>query len=389
MTSSLVISAFFSIAIFLLVLSFLVLIHELGHFLAAKFINSKVEEFGLGYPPRVKKLFKKWNTDFTLNWIPFGGFVKIYGEELVKAENKSESRPFYEKPALQRLMVILAGPVINLIFGVLAFSIIYAFVGIPSPLQNQARIAYITPGSPAEKSGLQVNTNLISLKDAKETIFINSIEGAILAIGNHKGQTVTLTSSGLCYQESCQENLQEYEVYLRRDDEIEDLNLEGSLGVAFQAYYLKFYPWYEMPLRGIITGFKESVDLVILTVQELAKMTLNIFNKGKIPGDVMGPLGIGHAVVKNQIFSEGFLSVLHFSGLLSLGLAVMNLLPIPALDGGRALFIILEKIIGKKRVDKFETKVNYGGFIILLSLIILITAKDTWEIVEDIYHFFI
>ncbi|MEN8253536.1 MAG: M50 family metallopeptidase [Patescibacteria group bacterium] len=392
-----IISAITSILIFLLVLSFLILIHEMGHFLASKYLGIVVEEFGLGYPPRAKELFKKWNTSFTLNWIPFGGFVRIYGEEATAAANSKsqlsnnkknqKAEPFYSRPALQRLTVILAGPMVNLLFGAIAFSIFYSFVGIPSLLENQARISYISPKSPAEEAGLQIDTNIIALKDSQEIIAINSIEAAVEAITNHKGQRVTLFSTGKCEQDLCQEMVQEYEVYIRKDEEIENPQLEGALGVAFQTQYLKFYSWYEMPLRGALTGLKESLFLIILTVQELGKMLTNIFH-GAIPEDVRGPFGIGHVVVKNRMFNEGFLSILRFSGLLSVGLAIMNLLPIPALDGGRALFILLEKVIGKKRVNQFETKANYGGFIILLSLIVLITVRDIWRIALDIYHYF-
>jgi regulator of sigma E protease len=372
-----------SILYIILILSFLVIIHELGHFLAAKWAKVKVEEFGLGYPPKVATLFRFWGTDFSLNWIPFGGFVRMEGEDGEKQPNLVEQvvskvaanreGPFYTKSATKRLVIILAGATVNFVFGIIAFSIVFSFSGIPT-FVDSALIGRIAPDSPAAEQGIPTNVELIGLRTGDERFAITNVEQAIEVINQHRGQTVNIQTGGTCQDGACQELLQEFEVYLRTAEETPDD--QGSLGVSFETVQFSFYPWYEMPFRGMWYGTQQALMLGLLILNALGGMLYNLIASGQVPSEVAGPVGIVHQTQQSGILEQGFLSILNFAGMLSINLAVMNVLPIPALDGGRAVFILLEKVLGRSRTARAEQLANYGGYILLLSLIVLVTIKD-------------
>jgi len=213
-----------SIIIFIIILSILVIIHELGHFLAARIMGMKIEEFGLGYPPRAAKIFKWKETLFSLNWIPFGGFVRIQGEELAEGV-------FHKFKASKRLIVILAGAAVNFIFGIVAFAIVFSISGIPSPLE-QPRISEISVDSPAATAKLPTDVNIIGLRIDGELIETSTTQAVVDEISAHKGETVSLVTTGHCQKSTCQEMAQEFEVYLRTTDETPAG--QGSLGIVFQ-----------------------------------------------------------------------------------------------------------------------------------------------------------
>lgn len=372
------------ILIFVLVLSFLVIIHELGHLLAAKWAKIKVEEFGIGYPPRAFKLFHWGKVLFSLNWIPVGGFVKMLGEEGPEDEANSQGEdedglaPFYKRSRKKRLVVILAGVTVNLIFGLLAFAIIFFIKGIPTPIEG-ARIGMVSPGSPAEQVGMAIDTQIKTISFQEEVKTIDSIQDASEFINAHKGNEVVVTTTLTCDKTICPVETKQYLVKLRTDDQIPDG--QGSLGIGFIDFVYVHYPWYEMPFRSMWFGVNQALFMVAMIVVALFGMVAGLF-QGVVPQDVAGPVGIIDQAAASGLFSEGFLAILNFSAMISINLAVMNLLPIPALDGGRAVFIILEKFLGKKRVNKIEGYANYGGMILLLLLIVLITIADIGKIIR-------
>lgn len=370
---------------FLLVLSFLVLIHELGHFLAAKWIGTHVEEFGLGYPPRVKKLFTKWHTVFTINALPFGGFVRIWGDDAEQLEDTEKnddksgaevvtspapkgSIPFSSQPQWKRLVVILAGIAVNFVFGVLAFATIYSVTGIPERTGNVV-ISRVIENSPAQAIGLQAGDEVVAVEtDQQSRTEIHNTMEFIQRIELVRGQEVQMT--------------------IRRDGEEQILVVtprtveetpvgQGSLGVGLDTNMeYRFYPWYEMPFRGMVVGVQDAFSLSGLILQTLGDMVGRIFLRGQVPSDISGPVGIVDQAVQMQAVRQGWMGTLNWAGLLSINLAVMNLLPIPALDGGRAVFIILETFIGKARRLRWERLVNGYSFFFLIGLILLITLKD-------------
>jgi regulator of sigma E protease len=359
-----------SIIIFILILSVLVIIHELGHFFAARFMGMKVEEFGLGYPPRALKLFKWKETLFSLNWIPFGGFVSIKGED-------EAAGAFHRFSTNKRLVVILAGAIVNFLFGVLAFSLVFSISGIPTRLK-QPRIGEISPNSPAEKVNLPTEVNILGLRVDDELIKTNDVEEVIKEISDHQGETVQLVTTGHCQQLECEEILHEFEVYLRKPAEIPEG--QGSLGIIFQPVVYLDYPWYEMPFRGAWYGLIQAFWLGRVILEGLRDLLTNMVTLGQVPEEIAGPVGIVHQATSEGIFAEGYLVLLSFSGMLSINLAVMNVLPIPALDGGRALFVLIEKIVGRKKIERIEQYANYVGYTLLLGLIILVTIRDVIRI---------
>lgn len=373
----------FQIIIFIFILSFLVIIHELGHLFAAKWAKIKIEEFGVGYPPRALTLFKWGKIIFSLNWVPFGGFVKMVGED-GPGEDKKKSDdidglvPFYKRSPLKRLIVILAGVTVNLLFGIIAFSIIFGVKGIPTAIEG-ARIGVIAPDSPASNVGMKENTEIRNLSFGEEKTEVSNPQAVVDFIDSHKGEEIVITNSLVCSDKTCPAETEEFVVKLRTDEET-PAN-QGSLGVGFSDYIYKFYPWYEMPFRSIWFGIQQALFMVLMIVIALGNMIMQILG-GSVPQDVAGPVGIIDQAASSGIFTEGFLSILNFTAMISINLAVMNLLPIPALDGGRALFIILEKFLGKKVINRIENYANYGGMIVLLGLIILITFVDIGRIIR-------
>ncbi len=381
----------FTIVMFVLLLSFLVLIHELGHFLAARWAKIRVEEFGLGYPPKAITLFKQAETAFTLNWIPFGGFVRMDGEdgpapveEKIKGKadekkiDQQHQNAFYTKTTFQKLVVILAGVTVNFIFGILAFSVFYTFAGIPTYI-DRARVEMTVPNSPAQQAGIPNGVEIIAIRDqAEQVIAVSSNKQVADAIEALRGQTVTIVTTGTCSGLSCQELAQEFEVYVRTQEEVPAG--EGAIGVGFTSYVINFYPWYEMPIRGTGVGFQQTYLIVVETLQALQKMVMNFSKERSLPVEAVGPVGIVHQAVEYRLFDQGPLMILNFAGIISVSLAIMNLLPIMPLDGGRAVFIIAEHLFGRKRTEKIEGYAQYIGIILLMLFIVGITGRDIWRI---------
>jgi regulator of sigma E protease len=382
----------FEVIIFALILSFLVIIHELGHFLVARKVGIKVLEFGLGYPPRAKQLFAWGETIFSLNWIPFGGFVKMDGEDEPVAETPetmkktkkgqrydqySYSQKFNEKPALARLAVVVAGATVNLVFGVLAFATVFSLSGIPD-LVSTARIGEVQKDSPAAQAGLAANREIRKISTQETTLTTPTPDQVIELINQSKGKTVMVELSGECQAKKCNDQTQTYQVYVRTPEETPAG--QGAMGVVFNQAVSVFYPWYEMPFRSIWYGLQQAVWMSAQIILALQNVVVQLVMKANVSNELSGPVGIVHQAQQYGIFQQGGLAILAFAGMLSVNLGIMNLLPIPALDGGRAIFIMLEPLIVKKRLSSIEGYIHYGGFVVLIGLIVLVTARDIWKI---------
>lgn len=366
-----------TIIIFVLVLSFLVLIHELGHFIAAIRSGVVVEEFGIGYPPKAVKLFTWRGTAFTLNWIPFGGFVRMKGEDgPVEGESKQKDHlggEFHTAETWKKLLIILAGPGVNFFFGVLVFAAMFTYSGIPH-LLTEGRIAAVVPDSPAAQAGLPTNVTITGIKSDDEFIATPTMTDVISAIGEQRGKTVTVETTGQCDGLVCADEKNTYTIYVRSIEETPEG--QGSIGIAFESVIYVTYPLWEMPFRGIVFGFQQAFELSVQIVAALGGMLSDIVTHQSMPDEVAGPVGIVHQAQQMGILSGGFLSILTFAALLSVNLAVMNVLPIPPLDGGRAVLICVESLVGRNKTEKVEYALNYGGYILLLGLIVVITIRD-------------
>lgn len=360
------------ILLFIIILAFLVIIHELGHFLVARRYRMKVEEFGLGYPPRIKILKTDTHgTDFTLNWLPFGGFVRIFGEDSFQEVPKDKVKgAFFNKPLYQRIAVVLAGASVNFLFGAAAFGIIYTIIGIPTQY-TLAKIESVVPGSPAALAGLVAGDEITAVIIGSETKPIRSSNDFVAVVGNEGGKTIQLVLN---------DRPGPVDVYVRSKEEIPEN--QGAVGVVVSDYELKRYPLWQMPFRGMAYGIKTAVEFGILLIKALGGMISGAF-QGQVPQDVAGPVGIAYMVQKQGILSGSWLQKLNFAAILSINLAIVNVLPIPALDGGRLVFLYYEGISKKRAKPEFERKVNTVGFLALVLLLILISIKDVTMVAKD------
>lgn len=366
----------------LVLLSFLIIIHEIGHFLAAKWAGVHVEEFGLGYPPRAATLFTRWKTRFTLNVIPLGGFVRLYGDdsesvERIEPESRtqavSESQAYRNKSVWQRFVILMAGVTINFLFGVIAFAVVYSSVGIPQVTPyNAIVVEAVNEGSPASQVGLAPETRItaVQLPGASEPTSVTTTSEFTDLIVQARGQEVQLTVD-----------------HADRDDEVVTVRVrivdetpegEGSLGISIadSDVELTFYPWWQMPWRGMLVGLEQSFELSRQILVSLAEMVRDGLTRGQLPTDLSGPVGIVDQTVDSGVLTSGWVGRFNWMAILSVNLAVMNLLPIPMLDGGRIVFLLLEPLIGAERRRRYEQQALGFGLAFLVLLIVVITWKD-------------
>lgn len=381
-----------TLILFLAILSVLILVHELGHFLVAKRNGILVEEFGFGIPPRIwsKKIGE---TVYSVNLLPIGGFVKLFGEEggelAVVSRQKSEfsGKAFFEKSILARLKVILAGVTMNYLLAILAFAIIFTITGIPVKT-GKIKVVGIAKDSPAEIGQLKLDDEIVSLDNEK----IKDINSFVNLTKEKAGEVVWLEvrrekdnpcvedkilggGVGPGFQVSCKEGNFLVAVIPRA----EPPEGQGPLGIAISEIEMRHYSFWLTPILGVREGFKESIAWGRMISSALLKMLGQLIFKGEIPKDVVGPIGIYQAT--GIVAKSGFLALMEFLGILSVNLAIINVLPFPVLDGGRLLFLGIETFFGKKIAPKVEAWVNNLGMALLLLLVLLITINDIVRII--------
>jgi regulator of sigma E protease len=372
--------------IFFLILSILVFVHEFGHFITAILIGVKVEEFGFGLPPRA------WGKEikgivYSINWLPIGGFVKLAGEDEdppshKAAAGKRSSQYFWARSKKERAVILLAGVTMNFLLAV-AITTFLLLSGIQEP-SGRVHVESVVAGSPAEKAGLRegdiIKTISIPPKDVLgayiepkadkgaeklpvTTINVTITSDLISAVKRYAGEEIVLTilRSG-----------QEYAVNIVPRKEYP--KGEGPMGVAISDMELKTYPLAQAPFKALSITLIRAKDMVVGIAT-----TLYLLVTGKSSGaDVAGPIGI--AQVTGQAVKFGWKAVLEFMSILSLNLAVLNILPIPALDGGRFVFVVFEKILGRRVRPAFEKQTHQIGMIVLLVLVVLISINDILRI---------
>ena len=325
-----------TIIIFIIVLSVLVFVHEFGHFIVAKRAGMKVEEFGFGFPPRLWGI-KKGETTYSINLIPFGGFVRIYGEE---GEHRNESGSFSSKSIGVRLKVIVAGVVMNFLLAAFLLMLLNSIgirVGIGDETDDistaardkKIQILQVVDNSPAQEAGLKIFDEIIGRGDTKENAINFSTAREVREyIAENAGGEISLV--------------------IGRDSQTEIKKIilpqkdgnDGLLGIVPVRTGVLSYPWHESIWRGL-------KDVVFLTGQTAAgyyELFETLLLRGRLIAEVSGPIGI--AGVIGQAAAVGFRFLLQFVALISVNLAILNIIPFPALDGGRALMLIVEKIKG-------------------------------------------
>lgn len=357
-----------TIIAFVFVLGILIIAHELGHFLAAKWSGVKVLEFSIGFPPRILS-FKRGETKYTIGSLPIGGYVKMLGEE----EVSKDPRAYNNQSPGKRLLIGVAGVFLNLVLAWIILSIGFAVGMTPlasssdqipgKKIKTEIFIAEVMQGSPAEKAGLKAWDTLKSATTSNgETVTFGSASTVGDFTRNHLGQQVTL--------EVVQDkNTQTKQIEI-------STNSESPLGIGIVDQSTVRVPWYKAPFVALKETFKMAGVMLDFLRQFFAKL----LSSGEVSREVGGPVAIFS--MSGMAARAGLMVFFQFIAMLSVNLALINILPFPALDGGRVLFVLFEKIAGKRIIkEEVENIIHLIGFALLILLILAITYKDILRLI--------
>lgn len=318
-------------------IAILIIIHELGHFFAARLLKVEVEEFGIGFPPRAVKLFEAGGTKFTLNWIPLGGFVRPKGENDPSVEGGlAAASPWV------RLTVLFAGPFMNILLGIILAVLIIFSLGEP----DKVKVAEVSQGSPAEQAGLLPGDIILAVNGQR----VHGSNELYTEIYNNLGVPINLTYS--------------------RNDQIAEVSLiprdpppsDGAIGIAMETI-AKPTTWGKAIPRGAGMAYDYTRSVLSLPVR---------IAQGEVSPEEGRPIGYkGMFDVYQQIQNP-----LWFFMIITMSLGIFNLLPIPALDGGRILLTLPEIVIRRRIPPRFENMIHFVGFALLLILLIYINLQD-------------
>jgi regulator of sigma E protease len=375
-----------------------VLIHELGHFLTAKWAGIRVEEFGLGLPPRIVGFRKraggrgwevvwlggprnvedayvseesapavvppeKHHTIYSLNFLPIGGFVRMPGENGDAHDDSGRYDPgsFAAKPAGKRIIVLVAGVTMNIILAMVLFMVAYGF-GQPVPAPQ---VGNVVQGSPADLAGLRQDDTFIKVNGQSIQQFADVQNITNTIISQHSGdQTVPIT------------------IVARHKGQATDFTTvinvrvhppknQGPMGIVSTTNVILIkYPFWQAPIQGVGETFSVTGQFI---------STIGQMISGQIPAQLTGPVGIVKFTgeVAQSVPTEGWWPILSLTAILNINLAIVNILPFPALDGGRIFLILVELLRGGKRLKpELEGVINLAGMAILLTLMVIITVSD-------------
>lgn len=374
---------FLTIIVFLLTFLILVVIHEFGHFIAAKKFNIKVLEFGFGIPPRIwgKKVGE---TLVSINWLPFGGFVRLFGEDEVEKQVLESKRSFAASPISKRIIVVFAGVVMNLLLAWILFWIFlgasnfktelpiipvagsnHQFIGVNQSIENLVIIGEVKPNSPADQAGIKSGDRVVALNDK----FLSTSEELVNKTKELAGQEIKLTLSNI------DQTVYKTLTVTPRENPPDG---EGSLGItlgSFEFYNLS----YTETWQKILSGPSHSINITTYTINVLGGLissSLQTRDIEPVSSAVSGPIGIGSVIGEILKIENPILPYINFLGWFSLNLAIFNVLPFPGLDGGRLFFLIIEAATRKKVNAQIEKYVHTIGLALLLTLALVITISD-------------
>jgi regulator of sigma E protease len=346
------------------ILGILILVHEMGHFVAARLVGIRVEEFGMGLPPRLWGYKAKSGVIYSLNWIPFGGFVKMYGQDDMRPDGGAAegSDSFTAKTAPQRAFVLVAGVVMNLLLAILIFMAIAIGQGRPGP-DTEVVILSVVPNSPAAVAGWLPGDRIVaaggqplSSGDALRAITEKYVEQAMPVTIARNGRQIATE-------------------VIPRANPPEGQGKTGT-SLATQAIYERI-PLWRAPLEGVL-GARDAITLQIDGLRQL-------FTGRVSTNELAGPIGM--AQLTGEIVQRSTLPLWvtlgNLAALLSLNLFILNLLPLPALDGGRLVFVILELLRGGRKIaPEREGMVHFVGLMLLLTLMFAIGFQDILRLVR-------
>jgi regulator of sigma E protease len=329
-----------TIILALVIFSILIMVHEGGHFLAAKKAGIKVEEFAIGMGPAIWQV-KKGETVYSLRAFPLGGFNRMAGME---GPDLDDPRGFNRQPLLKRMGVIAAGSGMNFLLAVLIFIFVFMVLGIPADINVIGRVE---PGMPAARAGLQPGDKILMVDNTP----VNSWRDLVHQIYQHPGEEIILT--------------------IERDGRQQRVTLTTIRDPQSGVGMIGIGPTWERQglWTSIILGLRQAYEITRLIILSLVQMVT-----GKVAPEVVGPVGIIQLV--GQAATYGLANVLNFMAVLSLDLGLINLLPIPALDGSRLVFLSLEAVRGRPISAEKENLIHLIGFALLMGLLILITYHD-------------
>jgi regulator of sigma E protease len=368
------------ILVFILTILVLVVIHELGHYYAAKKSGIKVLEFGFGLPPRAwgKKIGE---TIWSINWLPFGGFVKLLGEDELEAEKLNDKRSFAKAPISKRILIVVAGVVMNLLLAWGLYYIVlgandfksqpilqmsnHKFVGTEQIAEKMVFVGQVASDSPALAAGLKDNDRVLSVNNQP----IDSTEQLSSIIKQNAGKKTMMEVSDIQKTE-----VRSIEVTPRENPP----QGQGPLGVSLgQVEFVTLH--YATPIQKLFAGPIHSWNVLSYSFKTMGQLISVAFEQGDIAPvsqNVAGPVGITNLVKQILDIKNPLLPYLDFMAALSLNLAIVNILPFPGLDGGRFSFLLFEAITRKKPNATFEKYYHSVGLILLLGLIFAITISD-------------
>jgi len=379
--------------IFILILLVLVLIHEAGHFFAAKISGVKVDEFAFGFPPKLFSI-KKGETNYIFNALPLGGYVKIFGENGDDKDSKNNNRNFSNKNPFIKIFILAAGVVMNFILAYFLISLsVYINKAVPldnlSPQDYQKYLSEnkigdksfviedISKNSPAEKSGLVVG-------DEIENIFINKNNKDNSSDFDLKKDNLNQNITSVLSRKINESDTDSLVFTIKnKDGKINDIKVspvendslnKKLIGLSISSFIdVKLSAFDSLKI-----GFEKTINFTSETLKGFGDLFKNLFTKGQISKDVSGPVGLINAV--SQAKSLGIEYIILLAAVLSISLGVFNILPFPALDGGRILFVIIETITKRKISEKWQNILNTAGFVFLILLMIIITIKDIMKL---------
>jgi regulator of sigma E protease len=349
-----------TIVLFLGILGVLVIIHELGHFVVARLAGVRVLEFGIGFPPRARVLRSKGETLVTLNWLPLGGFVKLEGED-ESAAGASDPRSFASQALPVKVLILVAGVTMNLLLALVIFTAI-PLTGDPTIGINAGTIQ---PGSPAAAAGIQPGDTVVSLGGRYYSAFEPT---SLLAdLKAHAGTTVTI---GILRPDGSTTQAQ---VTLRSPTDV--AQGKGALGISGLSARTTPERIHYSVGQAIELGGQRTVAATRLVIDGLGQLGSSIVNRPTEPPPAAGPVGV--AVQVGDVFwGLGPVVTLFLAGLLSANLAVFNILPIPPLDGGRILVLVLKRVLGQRLSLRAERLTYFVGLVFILAFVVWVTGFD-------------
>ena len=343
---------------FLVVLIPLIAIHEYGHFWAARMVGIQVEVFSIGFGNEIFAFTDRKNTRWRLAAIPFGGYVKMSGEHditgRVSLDDRSSLQPgdFLYASVLQRMFVVAAGPIANFLLAIVVFAVLFVSVG---KVISPAQVDVVSPDSAADQAGIIAGDQITAVNGKAVDEFVD----VQLWVVQNPGREITLTLL---------RDGREIQTQVTPTSTIDPNSCveRGILGIASQSFELRTYN----PLSALVVATEETYDMVNLILSALGRIVTGQINQG----EVGGPIKI--AEVSGTAFKNGIISVLIWTALLSINLGLLNLLPIPVLDGGHLVFFAIEGVTGRRLAPVLQEWVMKFGFALLIGIFIVVTFFD-------------